>query len=99
MNSASEDTTPDSPEGGGGDEVDKEEDEGEEDKQEQGKVTLPKDPLIETETSKKRKVSPKKPSMRKNSRTKNPHLHTVLTVDDIDLIIAVISDTFEDILQ
>jgi hypothetical protein len=32
LSSASKETTPDSPEGGGGDEVDKEEDEGEENK-------------------------------------------------------------------
>jgi hypothetical protein len=74
MHSASEETTQDSPEGGGGDEVDKEEDEGEEDKQKQGEVTLPKDPLTETETSKKIKVSPKKPSVRKNSFPIKPHL-------------------------
>jgi hypothetical protein len=67
-------TTPDSPEGGGGDEVDKDKDEGVEDKQEQGEVTPPKDPLMETDTSKKRKVSPQKPSVRKNSRSNNPHL-------------------------
>jgi hypothetical protein len=65
LSSASKETTPDSPEGGGGDEVDKEEDEGEEDKQKQGEATSPKDPLIETETSKKRKGPPTKPSLRK----------------------------------
>jgi hypothetical protein len=52
----------DSLEGGGGDEVYKEEEEGEEDKQKQGEVTPPKDPLTETETSKKIKVSPMRPS-------------------------------------
>jgi hypothetical protein len=99
INNASEETTPDSPGGGGGDEVDQEEDEGEEDKKEQGEVTPPKDPLTEAETSKKRKVSPKKPSARKKSRANKPQLQTVLTVDDIDLIIAAVSDTSEDILQ
>jgi hypothetical protein len=99
MNNASKETTPDSPGGGGDDEVDQEGDEGEEDKQEQGEVTPPKDPLTETETSKKRKVSPKKPSARKKSRASKPQLQTVLTVDDIDLIIAVVADTLEDILQ
>jgi hypothetical protein len=83
--------------GGGDDEVDQEE-EGEEDKQEQGEVTPPKDPLTEAKTSKKRKVSPKKPSARKKSRANKPQLQTVLTVDDIDLIITVVSDTLEDIL-
>jgi hypothetical protein len=62
MNNASKETTPDSPGGGGDDEVDQEENEGEENKQEHGEVTPPKDPIIEVETSKKRKVSPKKPS-------------------------------------
>jgi hypothetical protein len=64
--SASEETAPDSLERGGGDEVNQE-GEGEEDKQEKGKVTLPKDTLTEAETSKRRKVSPKKPSARKKS--------------------------------
>jgi hypothetical protein len=54
---ASEETAADSPRGGGGEEVNQEE-EGEQDKQEKGEVTLPKDPLTEAETSKKRKVSP-----------------------------------------
>jgi hypothetical protein len=62
----SEETAPDSPGGGGGNEVNQEE-EGEEDKKEKGEVTPPKDPLTEAETSKKRKVSPKKPSARKKS--------------------------------
>jgi hypothetical protein len=48
---------PDSLGGGGGDEVNQEE-EGEEDKKKEVEVTLPKDPLIEVETSNKRKVSP-----------------------------------------
>jgi hypothetical protein len=52
---------PHSPRGGGGDEVNQEE-VGEEDKQEEGEVTMPKEPITETETSKKRKVSLKKPS-------------------------------------
>jgi hypothetical protein len=44
----------------------------EEDKQEKVKVTPPKDPLIEAETSKKRKVSLKKPSSWKKSRANKP---------------------------
>jgi hypothetical protein len=99
MNNASKETTPDSPGGGGDDEVDQEENEGEENKQEQGEVTPPKDPITEAETSKKRKVSLKKPSAWKKSRENKPQLQTVLTVDDIDLIIVVVSDTSEDILQ
>jgi hypothetical protein len=62
LNNTSKENTPDSPEGGGGDEVEKEEDKGEEKKQEHGEVTPPKDPIMEAETSKKRKGSPKKPS-------------------------------------
>jgi hypothetical protein len=62
-------------------------------------VTLPTDPITEAKTSKKRKVSPKKPLAQKNSRANKPQLKSVLTVDDIDLIIASIADTSEDILQ
>jgi hypothetical protein len=61
INSASEETVSDSPGGGGGNEINQEE-EGEEDKQEKGKITLSKEPLIEVETSMKRNVSLKKPS-------------------------------------
>jgi hypothetical protein len=62
-------------------------------------VTPPKYPLTEAETSKKINVSPKKPSMWKKSRANKPQLQTILTVDDIDVIIAVVLDTSEDILQ
>jgi hypothetical protein len=62
-------------------------------------VTLPKDPIDEVETSKKRKGSPMKPSSRKKSKASRPKLQNVLTVDDINLIIVVVSDTSEDILQ
>jgi len=62
-------------------------------------VTPPKYPLTEAETSNKRKVSPKKPLAWNKSRANNPHLQTILTVDDIDLIIEVVSDTSKDILQ
>jgi hypothetical protein len=67
----SEETTSDSHVGGGGDEVNQEE-EGEEDKKEKGKVTLPKDPLTEVKTSKKRKVSLQKPSARKRTQANKP---------------------------
>jgi hypothetical protein len=99
MHNTSEETTSDSLEGGGGDEVDKEEDEGEEYKKEQGEVTPPKDPLTEIKTSKKRNVSPNKPSSWKKSCANKPHLQTILTVDDIDLIITVLSNNCEEILQ
>jgi hypothetical protein len=62
-------------------------------------VTPPKDPLTKTESSKKRKVSPKKPSAWKKSKSHKPQLQTMLTVYDIDLIIVVVSDTSEEILQ
>jgi hypothetical protein len=71
ISSASEETVSDSPRGGGGDEVNQEE-EGEEDKKEKGEVTLPKDPLIEADTSNKRKFSSKKPSSQKKSRASKP---------------------------
>jgi hypothetical protein len=83
----------DSPRKGGDDEVDKEEKEGEEDKHKQGEVTPPRNPLEEAETSKKIKVSPTKLASQKKSKASNPKLQTVFTVDDIDLIIIVISDT------
>jgi hypothetical protein len=63
---ALEETMTDSPTGGGGDEVNQEE-KGEEDKLYKVEVTPPKDPITEAETSRKRKVSPQKPSTRKNS--------------------------------
>jgi hypothetical protein len=60
---ASEESGPESPTGGGGgDEVNQEEGREEGDKQEKGEVTPSKDPPTEAETSKKRKVSPQKPS-------------------------------------
>jgi hypothetical protein len=71
INNASEKTMSDSL---GNDEVSQEK-EGEEDKKEQGEVTSPKDPLTEVETSKKRNVSPKKPSTKKKSLTDKPQLH------------------------
>jgi hypothetical protein len=37
-----------------------------------------------------------KPSSRKNSKDSKPKLQIVLTVDDIDLIIAALSDASED---
>jgi hypothetical protein len=62
-------------------------------------VTPPKDPIDEAETSKKIKVSPMKPSSQKKSKASKPKLQTMLMVDDIDLIIATVSDTSKDILQ
>jgi hypothetical protein len=99
LNNASEETASDSPRGGGGDEVDKEENDGKVDKPEKGEVTLPRDPLDEAETSKKRKVSPTNPTLRKKSKSNKPPFQTVLMVDEIDLLIIDVSDTSEDILQ
>jgi hypothetical protein len=62
-------------------------------------VTPPKDPLTKTESSKKINFSPKKPSARNKFHTNKPHLQTILSLDDIDLIISVVLDTSEDILQ
>jgi hypothetical protein len=95
----SEETAPDSPAEGGGDEVNQEEGEEEGNKQDKGEVTPPKDPLIEVETSKKRKVSLQKPSARKKTRANKPQSQNVLTVDDIQLIITAVEDASEDILQ
>jgi hypothetical protein len=64
------------------------------DKQEKGEVTLPKDPLTEAKTSKKRKVSPEKPSARKKTRANKPQSKNVLTVDDVDLIITACRGCF-----
>jgi hypothetical protein len=99
IHKTSEETTSDSPSRGGDNEVDKEEKEGEEDKQNQGEVTLPRNPLEEAETSKKIKVSPMKPTSRKKSKASNPNMQIVLMVDDFNFIIIAISDASEDILQ
>jgi hypothetical protein len=95
---ASEESRPDSPTGGGGDEVKSRRRRGRRRKSRKGEVTPPKDPPTEAETSKKRKVSPQKPSARKKTRANKPKKN-VLTVDDVDLIIAVMEDASEDILQ
>jgi hypothetical protein len=76
--------------GGGGDKVNQEEGEEEGDKQDKGEVTPLKDPPTEAETSKKMKVSSQKPLARKKTRANKPQLKNVLTVDEVDLIIAVI---------
>jgi hypothetical protein len=96
---ASEETVLDSPVGGGGDEVNQEEGGKDEEKQDKGESTLPKDPLTTTEASQKRKVSPDKPSARKKACANKIQLKNVLTVDDVDLIIAAIEDALEDIPQ
>jgi hypothetical protein len=69
---ASDESRPDSPAGGGGDEVNQDEEGEEGDKKEKGKVTPPKDPLIEVKTSNKRKVYPQKPLAQKKNRANKP---------------------------
>jgi hypothetical protein len=96
---ASKESSFDSPTGGGGDEVNQEEGRGKGDNQDNGEVTPPKDPPTEAETSKKRKVSPQKPSERKKTHANKPQSKNVLTEDDVSLIIASMEDTSEDILQ
>jgi hypothetical protein len=88
---ASKESRPESPAGGGGDEVNQEGGE-EGENQDKGEVTPHKDPPTEAETSKKRKVSPQKPSARKKTRANKPQSKNVLTVDDVDLIIAAMED-------
>jgi hypothetical protein len=48
--------------------------------------------------SKKRKVSPMKPTSQKKSKASKPKVQTMLMVDDFDFIIVVVSDVSEDIL-
>jgi hypothetical protein len=62
-------------------------------------VTPPKDPLTKAKMSKKINISPNKPSVQKKSRANKTQLQTVVTVDDIDLIIVAIEATSEEILQ
>jgi flagellar hook-basal body complex protein FliE len=100
LSSASEETASDHLERGGDDEVDKEETNGKEDQQKQGEVTPPRDPVDEADPSKKRKVSPMKPTSRKKSKASTlTKMQTVLTLDDFDFIIAAVSDASQDILQ
>jgi len=70
----------------------------EEDNKKQGKVTPPQNTPDDIETSRKIKVSPKKPYSWKKSKARKPKMETVLTVDDIDLIIATVSDNGKYIL-
>jgi hypothetical protein len=99
LSSASEETASESPGRGGDDEVDKEETNGKDDQQKQGEVTPPRDPVDEADPSKKRKVSPMKPTSRKKSKATKTKLQTVLMLDDFDFIIAVVSDASQDIMQ
>jgi hypothetical protein len=64
-----------------------------------GRSDITKGSPYRGDMSKKRKVSPKKPSVQKKSRANKPQSHNVLTMDDIELIIKTIEDSLEDILQ
>jgi hypothetical protein len=98
--SASEESGPGSPAGGGGgDKVNQEGGGDEGEKQGEGKATPLKDPPTQTETPKKRKVSPQKPSTRKKTCASKPQLEATLTEDDIGLVHGAMEDVSEDILQ
>jgi hypothetical protein len=57
--------------------------------QKKGEVTLPRD---EEDPSKKRKVSPPKPSSRKKMKATRTKFETTLTSDDFDFIVATLND-------
>jgi hypothetical protein len=97
VHNTSEEATYESPSGGGDDEVNKEEKEQEEDKQ--GEVTLPQNLPDDTDPSKKRKVSPTKPSSWKKSKSNRPKMQSVLTFDYFDFIISAVGYASEEILQ
>jgi hypothetical protein len=85
LDSASAKTTSISLEQGGyGREID-----GTEVEQKKGEVTLQRD---EEDPSKKRKVSPPKPSSRKKMKSTRTKFKTTLTSDDFDFIIATLND-------
>jgi hypothetical protein len=69
-----------------------------EDQNKQGEVTPPRDPVDEDDPLNKRKVSPTKPTSEKKSRETFPKMQIVLTIDDFDFIIAIVSDASLDIL-
>jgi hypothetical protein len=96
---ASEESGPDSPAGGGGDEVNQEGGGEEGEKQGKGEVTPLKDPPTEAKTSKKRKVSLQKPSTRKKRCASKPKMKTTLTEEEVDLIITAMEYDLKDILQ
>jgi hypothetical protein len=84
---------------GGGDEVNGQGGGDEGENQGEGEATPPKDPLTETVTPQKRKVSPQKPSARKKTRASKPQLEATLTEDDISLVRGAMEDASEDLLQ
>jgi hypothetical protein len=92
VHSTSTKTTSISPvQGGDGEEL-----EGTEVEKNKGEVTLPRE---EEDPSKKRKVSPLKPSSRKKPRTPITKMKTVLTLDDFNFIIAAVGDASQEVIQ
>jgi hypothetical protein len=77
--------------GGDGGEID-----GTEVEQKKGEVTPPRD---EEDPSKKRKVSPPKPSSRKKSKASMTKMQTTLTSDDFDFIVAALNDASLEIAE
>jgi hypothetical protein len=77
--------------GGDGGEID-----GAEVEQKKGEVTPPRD---EEDPSKKRKVSPLKPSSRKKSKATRTKFETTLTSDDFDFIVAALNDASLEIAE
>jgi hypothetical protein len=71
---------------GGGDEVNGQGGGDEGENQEEGEATPLKDPLTETVTPQKRKVSPQKPSTRKKTWASKTQLEAMLMEDDISLV-------------
>jgi hypothetical protein len=61
-----------------------------------GEVTFPRD---EVDPLKKRKVSPPKPSSWNKSKATMTKMHTVLTSDDFDFIIAALNDASLEIVE
>ena len=57
------------------------------------------DPIDEAYPSKKRKVSPKKPTLWKKSKATKTKMQTMLMLDEFDFIIGAVSDASQDIMQ
>jgi hypothetical protein len=92
LSSASVNTASMSPEkGGDGEEID-----GTEAEQRKGEVTPPKN---EEDPSKKRKVSPAKPSSQNISKAPITNMQTVLTSNDFNFIIASMNDASLEIAE
>jgi hypothetical protein len=61
-----------------------------------GEVTPPKD---EEDPSKKRKITPPKPSSRNKNKATRTMLKTTLTPDDVDFLIATLNDVFLELAE